>query len=172
MILTIDELPGKLCDWSEPRIVLSHGCFDLLHIGHIRHLEQAKRLGDLLVVTITADRFVGKGSGRPIFDENIRAECVNALRCVDYVAINPQKHAPIATVLPQIYAKGCEYRNNMTDALRHEQSLVESVGGALVFTDGDECHTTEITDMIAGRLPLRPIPAQRNLPRYIEIARP
>src|SRR5437016_11448770 len=73
---------------SGKRVVHCHGVFDLLHIGHVRHFEQARKLGDVLVVTLTPDRFVNKGGGRPAFTETLRAEFVAALACVDYVAVN------------------------------------------------------------------------------------
>ena len=69
------------------RVVQCHGCFDLLHIGHIRYLQKAAKLGDLLVVTVTPDRFVNKGPHRPAFPEALRAETLAALDCVDFVAI-------------------------------------------------------------------------------------
>jgi cytidyltransferase-like protein len=68
------------------KIVQAHGVFDLLHVGHIRHLEQAKELGDILVVTITPDRFVNKGPHRPAFTEKLRAHALAALESVDFVA--------------------------------------------------------------------------------------
>ena len=70
------------------KIILCHGVFDLLHVGHIKHLEKAKKLGDKLVVTITADRFVNKGPGRPVFNQSLRSEAIAAIESVDYVAIN------------------------------------------------------------------------------------
>src|SRR3990167_2131420 len=70
------------------KIVHCHGCFDLMHIGHIKYFQSAKRMGDMLVVTVTPDEFVDKGPGRPVFNENLRAEAIAALECVDYVAIN------------------------------------------------------------------------------------
>ena len=74
---------------SDGKIVVQcHGVFDLLHIGHIRHFEQAKACGDVLVVTITSDDYVNKGPGRPAFNENLRTEAVASLGCVDYVAVN------------------------------------------------------------------------------------
>ena len=73
---------------SGEKIVHCHGVFDLLHIGHIRHYEQAKRLGDLLVVTLTGDQYVNKGPNRQAFPQDLRAEAIAALSCVDYVAIN------------------------------------------------------------------------------------
>src|ERR1051326_3874880 len=69
-------------------VVQCHGVFDLLHIGHIRHFERAKKYGHILVVTLTADNHVNKGPDRPVFTETLRAEAVAALSCVDYVAIN------------------------------------------------------------------------------------
>ena len=70
------------------KVILCHGVFDLLHIGHIRHFEQAKKLGDVLAVTTTPDQYVEKGPGRPVFNEGLRAEAIAALDCVDYVAIH------------------------------------------------------------------------------------
>src|SRR5712671_6649008 len=73
---------------SGKTVVQCHGVFDLLHIGHIKHLEAARKLGDVLVVTLTPDRFVNKGPHRPPFPERLRAEALASLVCVDYVAIN------------------------------------------------------------------------------------
>ncbi len=89
-ILTINELSQILDEArnQKQKIVLCHGVFDLLHIGHIRYLEQAKQLGDILVVTVTQDCHVNKGPKRPAFPEHLRAESLAALDCVDYVAIN------------------------------------------------------------------------------------
>ena len=66
----------------------AHGTFDLLHLGHVRHLEAARRLCDVLVVTVTADQFVNKGPGRPVFTEILRAEMLATLEYVDWVAVN------------------------------------------------------------------------------------
>ena len=92
-------------------VVQCHGVFDLLHPGHIRHLQAAKRLGDALVVTVTPDRFVNKGPGRPAFPEGLRAESLAALGCVDLVAVNrwPTAVEAIALIRPDVYAKGRDY---------------------------------------------------------------
>ena len=88
-VMTIEELDKTLeALRSDQKIVLCHGVFDVLHIGHIRHFEEAKSQGDILVVTVTPDRFVNKGPSRPAFSENLRAEAIAKLACVDYVAIN------------------------------------------------------------------------------------
>ena len=90
------------------KMVLCHGVFDLLHIGHIRYFEEAKRLGDILVVTVTPDRYVNKGPHRPAFPERLRSEAIAALECVDYVAINawPMAVETIRLLRPHLYVKG------------------------------------------------------------------
>jgi len=98
-------------------IVLCHGVFDLLHIGHIKHLEKARGQGDKLIVTLTSDRYVNKGPGRPVFNENLRCEAIAALDVVDYVAINDSPTAvnPIKVLKPNIYCKGTDYKNFADD---------------------------------------------------------
>lgn len=123
------------------RIVQCHGVFDLVHPGHIRHLSTAKKEGDILIVTITADRFVKRGPGRPIFNENLRAETLAALEMVDYVAIDhhPTAVDAIKKIEPNIYVKGQEYAQkdkDVTGKIYDEEMAVRSVGGKLVFTDG------------------------------------
>src|ERR1044071_4600617 len=95
------------------RLVFTNGVFDLLHVGHVRYLTQARALGDALVVAINSDRAVRelKGPGRPVFDEAERAEIISALRHVDYVTIfddvSPRKL--IAVLLPDVLVKGGDY---------------------------------------------------------------
>src|SRR5262245_63288502 len=98
-------------------VVQAHGTFDLLHIGHVRHLQAARELGDVLVVTVTADRFVNKGPGRPAFTETLRAEMLASLQYVDLVAINPEPDAvgAIAAIKPDVYVKGQDNENAETD---------------------------------------------------------
>ena len=69
-------------------IVHCHGCFDLMHPGHIKYFQAAKNMGDVLVVTVTADEFVDKGQDRPVFNQNLRVESIAALECVDFVSVN------------------------------------------------------------------------------------
>lgn len=121
-------------------MILSHGVFDLLHIGHIRHFGAARRLGDILITTITPDNFVNKGPDRPVFEEKLRAESIAALDLVDYVAINKWSTAveAIKKLKPDIYVKGTDYANHnddVTGGILLEQEAVESVGGKLKFTD-------------------------------------
>ena len=79
---------SKLKRSRNKKIVLCHGVFDLLHIGHIKHLQEAKTFGDILIVTITPDKFVQKGPNRPAFNSQLRLEALQALECIDYVSIN------------------------------------------------------------------------------------
>lgn len=126
--------------------VLAHGCFDLLHIGHIKHLKAAAKMGDLLIVTLTPDRWVNKGDGRPVFNEQLRAEAIAELRCVDAIAINewPTAVHTIRALRPKIYVKGSEFRGNMTPGLAAEKAAIESIGGQLIFTDEIEFHSTDL----------------------------
>ena len=121
------------------RVVLCHGVFDLVHMGHVRHFEAARKEGDVLIVTLTADRFVNKGPGRPIFSEEIRAEMIAALQYVDYVGVNhaPDAEPALDTIRPDVYVKGSDYENpeeDITGKITTERETVERRGGRLVFT--------------------------------------
>ena len=141
-ILSLDELAQRSNVLREKgkRIVLCHGTFDLMHTGHIRYLQRAKQEGDVLLVTITADKYVNKGPGRPIFNEHLRAENLAALECVDFVTIN---HAVTAVealrqIKPSVYAKGSEYsshENDITGNIIREQEAVEVYGGKVFYSD-------------------------------------
>jgi rfaE bifunctional protein nucleotidyltransferase chain/domain len=120
------------------KIVQCHGCFDLLHIGHIRHLQAARAMGDLLLVTVTADVHVAKGEGRPAFTDALRAEALAALACVDFVAISPGPTAVEAIQLlrPDFYVKGQagEEPARRSARLQGEIAAVRALGGDVRFT--------------------------------------
>lgn len=121
-------------------VVHCHGVFDLLHPGHIRHLQEAKKQGDKLVVSVTPDQFVNKGPGRPAFNEKLRLEQLASLICVDFVVLNntPDAVSVIKEVKPNIYVKGEEYRNHNADVTKKitdEAHAVESVGGKVYYTN-------------------------------------
>ena len=125
---------------SERKIVLCHGVFDLVHLGHIRHLKAAKELGDILIVSLTADAWVGKGPGRPVFNQVQRAEFMSSLSCVDFVTINDAERATdiILKIQPDIYAKGQDYSSDdkdLTGGITEERTAIESVGGRLICTN-------------------------------------
>lgn len=122
------------------RVVLCHGTFDLMHTGHIRYLQRAKQEGDVLLVTVTGDTYVNKGPGRPVFNEQLRAENLAALACVDLVAVNHAVSAVEALheIRPSIYAKGSDYRSHgddVTGNIAREQEAVEAHGGHIFYTD-------------------------------------
>ena len=140
------------------KIIQCHGVFDLLHIGHIRHFQMAKKYGDVLVVTITSDRFVNKGPNRPSFQEELRAEAVAALDCVDYVIINsyPTAVEAIKAIKPHFYVKGSEYQiaqNDITAKIQDEIDAVKSVGGDIVFTNDITFSSSTLINQYFPRFP-------------------
>jgi rfaE bifunctional protein nucleotidyltransferase chain/domain len=157
-MLNLEEL-AAVCQHErsqKKKVVHCHGVFDLLHVGHIRYFEEAKKYGDVLVVTVTPDRFVNKGPHRPAFHDELRAEVIAALDCVDYVAINKWSSAVevIELVRPDFYVKGMDYREAQKDhtgGIAREKHAVEATGGKLVFTDQI---TFSSSNLINKHLPL------------------
>ena len=128
-----DSFPGK-------KIVHCHGVFDVLHAGHLAYFESARKLGDILVITLTADAHVNKGPGRPYFNANVRANMLAALALVDFVAVSdfPSAVPSIETLKPHFYVKGPDYKDmskDVTGAIYKEEQAAEKNGGSLVFTD-------------------------------------
>ena len=122
------------------KIVHCHGVFDLIHIGHIKHFKEAKKNGDFLIVSITADKFVNKGSGRPIFNQNLRAEFLSSLSFVDVVTINENQTSEklISIIKPDIYFKGPDYKNNQKDRTKNifkEVAVVKKFGGKVIYSN-------------------------------------
>ena len=122
------------------KVVLCHGVFDLLHIGHIKHFQTAKKLGDVLVVTITADKHVNKGPNRPYFNSTLRLEALSALEIIDFVGEHDSSSAEslIKKLKPNIYCKGSEYKNHskdITGKIQIENKAIKSVGGTIYYTD-------------------------------------
>lgn len=137
----LKEIVGKLKNESK-RIVFTNGCFDILHVGHIRYLSQARMLGDLLIVGVNSDESmrVLKGSGHPIQPEQDRAEILSALESVDFVLIFHEK-APdklIQELCPDILVKGGDYVMEEIP----ESKLVESMGGKTVIVEAVEGRST------------------------------
>lgn len=121
------------------KVAQCHGVFDLVHPGHVRHFEAARAEGDVLVVTITPDRFVNKGPGRPVFNQRLRAEAVAALGCVRYVAVteSPTAEDVIRQIRPAVYVKGSDYldaKDDLTGKIVDERRAVEEGGGRVHFT--------------------------------------
>lgn len=121
------------------RVVHCHGCFDLVHPGHVRHLRFARAQGDLLLVSITNDAGVGKGAGRPLIPEELRAENLAELDCVSWVHVCEQATGVelLEAVRPDVYIKGAEYETNRDPRFHAERDTVERHGGRVVFSSGD-----------------------------------
>lgn len=138
-IKTIEEL-AEIIEKEKKKgrkVALCHGCFDLIHIGHIKHFNAAKRMADVLVVTITPDRFINKGPGRPVFNESLRLEFLANVEAVDYVGLNdaPDAVLLIKRLKPDFYVKGDEYKNLKEGGMRvKEKEMVENCGGRFVLT--------------------------------------
>lgn len=152
-IKTIDELSLIVDSLKKEgkKIVLCHGVFDLIHPGHTRYLESAKKEGDILIVTTTQDKFIDRGPGRPVFNERLRAESLAALRCTDYVAINewPTAVETIRKIKPDVYAKGGEFANldDPTGRIQKEAEVIKWIGGRLHFTDGITFSSSKLLNM-------------------------
>lgn len=118
---------------------MCHGCFDILHAGHLRHFEAAKAMADCLVITVTPDRYVNKGPNRPVFPQEQRAELVAGLGVVDWVAVNRWATAveTIHLIRPSLFIKGQEYESRSEQADPNffaEVRAVKKVGGKSDFT--------------------------------------
>ena len=139
-ILDLDKLAKELSDLKSKgkKIVHCHGCFDMMHPGHIKYFQASKRMGDILVVTVTPDQYVDKGSGRPVFDQNLRTESIAALECVDYVAVNrwPTAENTLRLLVPDYYVKGQEFEKlqDETGKIQKEVDVVKEIGGEMRFT--------------------------------------
>jgi rfaE bifunctional protein nucleotidyltransferase chain/domain len=128
------------------RVVHCHGVFDLLHLGHIRYLQRARELGEVLVVTVTPDRWVNKGPHRPAFTETLRAEAIASLACVDFVALNawPTAAETIALLRPAVYAKGAEFRSHRTPEIVREEAAAAAAGTAIAFIEDLTSSSSEL----------------------------
>jgi D-beta-D-heptose 7-phosphate kinase/D-beta-D-heptose 1-phosphate adenosyltransferase len=136
------------------RLVFTNGCFDLLHVGHVRYLAESRRLGDALLVAVNSDRSVRalKGAGRPVMNEAERAELLAALASVDFVTVFDEESPRrlISEVLPDVLVKGGDYAPSEI----HGREEVEAAGGrvlALPFVEG--ASTTGIIERVKGREP-------------------
>ena len=133
------------------RIVLANGCFDVLHVGHIRYLEAAKALGDLLIVGVNSDEQTRrlKGEGRPLAPQDQRAQIVSALAAVDFVTIfhEPTVEQLLLALRPDIHAKGTDY----TEDTVPERDVVRSFGGRVAIVGDPKNHSSsEIIDKVSG----------------------
>jgi rfaE bifunctional protein nucleotidyltransferase chain/domain len=159
---TIDELQRRLDAERAKgrRVVMCHGVFDVMHPGHILHFKEARTFGDILVVTITPDRFVNKGPGRPVFNERLRAETIAALEYVDYVAVNewPTAVETLTRLRPSVYAKGKDYADASADLTRKildEEAAVKAGGGEIKFTRSELFSSSALANRFFSAYPAK-----------------
>ncbi|MEO8259905.1 MAG: PfkB family carbohydrate kinase [Acidobacteriota bacterium] len=151
-ILTLAELTALRQRLRHQTIVLCHGAFDLVHMGHVLHFEEAASLGDILVVTITADKFITKKRSVS-FTEEYRMRQVAALEIVDYVALvsDPSAVPALEALEPDVYVKGSEYANLVLDKTANifrEKHVVEAYGGRIHFTTGETFSSTKLSHFL------------------------
>ena len=125
------RLEGKI-------IVLCHGCFDLMHPGHIKHFQAAREMGDVLVVTVSPDEYIDKGPNRPVYKQDLRMDSIAALECVSYVSVNkwPTAEETLRLLKPNIFVKGQEFEKliDKTGKIQKEFATVNEIGAELRFT--------------------------------------
>jgi rfaE bifunctional protein nucleotidyltransferase chain/domain len=145
-ILTLDQLAaesGRLRSKSQ-RVVATNGCFDILHVGHVRYLTAARKLGDVLVVGLNGDDSVRqlKGEGRPVNREQDRAEVLAALESVDYVTIFPENRATnfLRAAAPAVYAKGGDYTADTLDP--GERAVLDEFGSRIEIIPFEKGYST------------------------------
>jgi D-glycero-beta-D-manno-heptose 1-phosphate adenylyltransferase len=145
-ILTLDQLAaesGRLRSESQ-RVVATNGCFDILHVGHVRYLTAARKLGEVLVVGLNGDDSVRqlKGEGRPVNRERDRAEVLAALESVDYVTIFPEKRATnfLRAAAPAVYAKGGDYTADTLDP--EERAVLDEFGTRIEIIPFEKGYST------------------------------
>ena len=153
-VLGKDELTERISELRAEgaAIVFANGCFDLFHAGHLRYLEGAAELGDVLVVAINSDRQARelKGKGRPLTPENERAEIVAALKCVDFVTVfdEPTVEDLLLALKPDFHAKGTDYTVDTVP----EREVVRSYGGTVAIVGDPKDHSsTEIIERLSGK---------------------
>ena len=134
---------------NKKKIVLCHGDFDFLHLGHVKHFKAAKEKADYLIVSVTCDSKMQKGIGRPLYKENERIEFLSSLSIIDYLYVDHNTTATevISKIKPDYYAKGSDYKNpkkDFTGEILNEKKIVEKYGGKIIFTNEQTFSTSNI----------------------------
>ena len=147
-IFNLKNLAKKLSS-SKKKIGLCHGVFDLLHLGHINHFNEAKKNCDILVVSVTEDKHVSKGPGRPVFDQYQRMEALSNLECVNYVILSNKESAveTINKIKPRFYFKGPDYKissHDVTKKILLERREVEKNSGKLFITKSEKYSSSNL----------------------------
>lgn len=157
-ILNFTKAKSQISNFKKngKKVGLCHGGFDLLHPGHIKHFEVAKKLCDVLFVSITSDEYVSKRkhSGRPIFTDKLRAYAIAAVEFVDYVVISDFKRAtePIHLLKPSYYIKGPDFIHKTTPGITAERKAIKDIGGEVKYTRDPALSTTKVIDYIKNNV--------------------
>lgn len=160
-ILSFNEAISKIKELKSKgkKVGLCHGGFDLLHPGHIIHFESAKKLCDILFVSVTSDRFVGsrKGTGRPVFPEQLRAYSIAVLEMVDYVVVTDFAKGVevIEQLQPNYYIKGPDFIGKTTPGITAEREAIIRIGGEMKYTNDPKLSTTDIIDYVKNQLDVK-----------------
>ncbi len=154
-LISTEELTEKIniLKKKNKKIVLCHGVFDIIHAGHISHFKSAKKYGDILIVSVTSDRFVNKGFNRPMFDLNKRKKILSELSIVDLVCESDSKDATsiIEKIKPNFYCKGPDYKkisNDITNKIQKEIKIVKKFGGQFKVTEDYSFSSSKIINMM------------------------
>ena len=154
IIITLEEAVERIKEAKKvgKTVGFCHGGFDLLHPGHVKHFESAKSMCDVLVVSVTSDKYVSgrKGQGRPVFTDTLRAYMIASLRIVDFVVISDFKRATeiILKLQPTYYIKGSDFIDKQTPGIQEERSAIEAVGGQMRYTNDPPTSTTAVIEYI------------------------
>ena len=155
--------------YKNKKIVLCHGAFDIMHIGHINHFQQAKKYGDILVVSVTSDKYIIKGPGRPINNLKNRMNLLASLEVIDFVIESnyPTAIEIIKFIKPDLYCKGPDYvnfKNDVTGKIKDEIIAIKTVKGKIVFTEGMSLSSSKIINQHSNNLS----PIQRKFLKKIK----
>lgn len=162
-IIDFDTAAKKILELKKAgnTVGLCHGGFDLLHPGHIKHIESAAKLCDFLFVSVTSDKFVAsrKGKGRPIFPEALRAYSVASIQYVDYVVISDFELATyvVEKLKPSYYIKGPDYANKSTLGITAERAKIKMLNGEIKYTSDQKLSTTDIIRYIQENVKRRKV---------------
>lgn len=145
---------SRLCDYVEhqkllgKKIALCHGCFDPLHFGHIMHFEEASKIADVVIVTITADCFIKKGVNRPYFDHYKRKYMICTIKYVNMCSINLWENAveTIRRLKPDYFVKGVDYKHSSNYGFLLEKNEIKKIGGKLIYTEAEKYSSTRLIE--------------------------